>query len=449
MQGNRGFALVTSLLILLVVAGLGAGAVFLTITNLRIAENARGAMVAQYNAESGLDLALIALSQSYRSDGVLPTLETLRARVPDLGVYTVTELTLDGGDGIVRVRGVGPGGAGHTTGARFRPVDNQFEVDADGDPFITVGFVTNGDIFLPGNGTFDLGMWAGGTVRATGGQSALGVGRVGRAAGDVCQIGRTECHTGTSSPDVGPFSFIAARDQLWGEAQEALRDRGDVRECTMRFDTPGIATVWDATDEVICVGPGVTLDLIGTMTNTYVVGHPDATASSDPDADPVAFSTINLRGDSVPRRPGEVGVKIAAGSVNLIGGTMRGENTVLAVNSVILDKNVTSHDRIARTLIATESDVRLNGGGNRDAFATFRANGNFCFNGTINRFIGSVVTMNMLDVPNPICGQTVGINFAGSITEASVPDDVENSNIPPSKAVETDAAGVRIIARRP
>ena len=215
-----------------------------------------------------------------------------------------------------------------------------------------------------------------------------------------------------------------------------LSDRGDTRECTIEVEPPTTTyTLFNTSDEVVCLGSGVTLYMSGTATNTYVIGQSD--------------STVDFYGDSVPHEPGGIGVKIAAGTVRLIDGTMRGENTVLAVNSIVLDKSVTSHDRIARTVMATESDVRLNGGGNRDAYATFRANGNFCFNGTLNRFIGSVVTMNRLDVPDPICGQTVGIQFSGSITEASVPDDVDNSNIPPATAVEVDAAGIRILARRP
>ena len=430
MQQRGGFAIVTSLMIMVVVAGLGAGAVFLTTTNLRIAENTRAAMVAQYNAEAGLDLALVALASSYRSDAALPSLSQLRARVPDIGGFEVTELTLDGDQGIVRVRGVGPNGAAHTTGARFEAVDAQVDVSADADPLSGFGFVTNGDIFLPGNGVFDLSMWAGGTVEATGGQSALGVGRVGRAAGSLCRIGRTDCHANEPPPEVGPFSFDAARDALRTEA-------GAPDACTITVDpNVGSYTLTAATDEVVCVGPSVHLTLLGNVTNTYVIGHES--------------TRVSFLGDAAPATQGDVGVKIAAGRVELIGGTMRGENTVLAVDSLLLDKNVTSHDRVVRTVLATESDIRLNGGGNRDAYATFRANGSFCFNGTINRFIGSVVTMNEPGVPDPICSQPEGIRVSGSITEASLPDEIDNPNTPSTTTVsDVDAAGIKVLARRP
>lgn len=430
MPRRDGFAIVTSLLIMIVIAGLGAGAVFLTTTNLRIAENTRSAMVAQYNAEAGLDLALVALATSYRSDAALPSLAQLRARVPDIGGFEVTELALDGAQGIVRVRGVGPNGAAHTTGARFEAVDAQVDVTADADPLSGVGFVTNGDIFLPGNGTFDLSMWAGGTVEATGGRSALGVGRVGRAAGLLCRIGRTNCNTNEPPPDVGPFSFDAGRTVLETEA-------GGADACTITLPASvGSYTLTAATDEVVCVGPSVHLTLLGNVTNTYVIGHES--------------TRVSFQGDAAPATPDGVGVKIAAGRVELTGGTMRGENTVFAVDGLLLEKNVLSHDRVVRTVLATESDIRLNGGGNRNAYATFRANGTFCFNGTLNRFIGSVVTMSDPNVPDPICSQPEGIRVSGSITEASLPDEVDNPNTPSTTTVsDVDAAGIKVLARRP
>lgn len=427
MQRRHGFAIVTSLLVMIVIAGLGAGAVFLTTTNLRIAENTRSAMVAQYNAEAGLDLALVALAQAYRADASLPSLSQLRAQVPAIGGFEITELTLDGLEGIVRVQGLGPSGSAHTTGARFAAVDTQIGATESVDPLMGVGFVTNGDIFLPGNGTFDLSMWAGGTVEATGGRSALGVGRVARAAGSLCRIGRTACLTEEPPPEVGPFSFETGRSQLATEAGP----------CTLTLDPHvGSYSLAFATDEVICVGPSVHLTVMGDVTNTRILGH--------------ASSRVTFQGNAVPATPGGVGVKIAAGRVDLTGGTMRGENTVFAVNSIVLDKNVLSHDRVVRTVLATESDIRLNGGGNRNAYATFWANGNFCFNGTLNRFIGSVMTMNDASVPNPVCGQTEGIRVNGSISEASLPEDIDNPNAPsPTTIHDLDEAGIRVLARRP
>jgi hypothetical protein len=427
MRHRRGFAIVTSLLIMLVIAGIGAGAVFLTLTNLRIAENARAAMVAQYNAEAGLDLALIAIAQAYRRDGNLPTLSQLRGLTPELGAFEITELTVAADEGIVRVRGYGLNGSAHATGARFRSVDAQIEIESTTDPLVAIGFVTNGNIYLPGNGTFDLSMWAGGTVTATGGQSALGVGRIGRAAGSICNVGRTNCLIDQDPPEVTTFSFAAAREALEAEAPA----------CTRTLSSPPLThTLSFATNEVICLEPAATLYLGGTVTNTYVIGGPS--------------TTTHFTGDAVPATAGGVGVKIASGTVELRGGALRGENSVFAINSIVLDMNVVSHDRVVRTVIASESDVRLNGSGNRDAYATFRANGNFCFNGTLNRFVGTVVTSNRTDVPNPICGQTQGIVVSGSITEASLPDEIDNPNVPRTTIVrDPDASGIKVLARRP
>src|SRR5690554_6151811 len=94
---QQGFVLITSLLVLVVLSAIGAGAFFLTNMNLKIAENTRSATVAQYNAHEGLDVALLILAREFylRGDGSWPSLSELQARTPPDAEYEFLALSLD------------------------------------------------------------------------------------------------------------------------------------------------------------------------------------------------------------------------------------------------------------------------------------------------------------------------------------------------------------------
>ena len=94
---ESGFVLITSLLVLVLLAGFGAGAFFLTNMNLRIAENTRTSAIAHYNAHEGLDVALLILAKEYyeRGDGTWPTFEELVARTPPGAEYEFIGFELD------------------------------------------------------------------------------------------------------------------------------------------------------------------------------------------------------------------------------------------------------------------------------------------------------------------------------------------------------------------
>lgn len=73
LQGRQGFALVTALLVMGSVILLGLGMLFLSNSNLMIAENVVGNSIARSNAEAGIDVTIAALEAEFRRTGNLPT----------------------------------------------------------------------------------------------------------------------------------------------------------------------------------------------------------------------------------------------------------------------------------------------------------------------------------------------------------------------------------------
>ncbi len=65
MKKQDGIALIATLLIMAAIMALGVGTLFLANMNLRIAENSRTHAVARYNAEAGLEAAIVKLKKDY------------------------------------------------------------------------------------------------------------------------------------------------------------------------------------------------------------------------------------------------------------------------------------------------------------------------------------------------------------------------------------------------
>src|SRR5690554_2391877 len=84
MKRQEGFALIASLLVLLVLAIMGLGSIFLTQINLRIAENSRTGAIARFNAEAGLDSAFVVLAGAFRESTSVPSdIDEFRTLFPD------------------------------------------------------------------------------------------------------------------------------------------------------------------------------------------------------------------------------------------------------------------------------------------------------------------------------------------------------------------------------
>lgn len=165
-----GFALVVSLVVLVVVVSLGAGALFLSTMNLRVAENTRTHAMAVSNANTGLELAMIRLYQIYEgnapkqfpstfADSDLPT-------YPESDViFTVEEYQLFAPNLVrVAIRGSGPRNAEYVSeallGSTIFQVDPTFAlgmiseksvgVAGASGTFIDAGLHTNDALWLPG-----------------------------------------------------------------------------------------------------------------------------------------------------------------------------------------------------------------------------------------------------------------------------------------------------------
>ena len=438
MKSECGFAVATTLLVLVVVAALSASAVFAAVMNLRIAENARSALLAQTAAEAGLDLALVGIAQLHHQHGELPSLPTLQAYLPESGDHDVTELAISGDTGVVRVTGIGPGGARHPTGARFRITSVPGSPAMSPFPLYAVGLVSVGSIYLPGQGIYDLNLHSGGTIIADGGGSQLAAGRVAAAAGATCSFHDTECATFAPTPTVPPYDFDAAYASL----------RASAPDCTRTITSSG--QVNGAVNAVICLEGAVTVTLRGTLTNTFIFGPPEA--------------SIVYRATSMPATAGGMGIKVAVGHVDMSynDGVLNGENTVFTRRGLLIRKTATANagDQILN-VFASESDIRLDGGGNGRVVGSFRTNGRFCVLGTLSTFVGSVVA-GFDVVPEPLCtvatsgfsglGSDVGIQFDGSIdlaftpaAEAFLNDDLTAIG----EGAPIDATGIEILSRRP
>jgi hypothetical protein len=79
MKKQDGVALIATLLIMAAIVALGVGSLFLSNMNLRIAENSRTHTIARYNAEAGIEAALVQLKREYATNKTLPATLTLPA----------------------------------------------------------------------------------------------------------------------------------------------------------------------------------------------------------------------------------------------------------------------------------------------------------------------------------------------------------------------------------
>lgn len=448
MKSRRGIALLASLIILAVVAMVGVGAYFMSGMNLRIAGNTRSHVVARYNAETGVDTALVIAARAFRdNNGVFPTPTEFADMFPQNatgGGDLVFQLEPNGfkvfGDdeASVSVRGLGPNGARYVAEARFRGVGTPVEVNTTTNPLFGVGFVTNGGVEFPGNSTLDLNVWAGTSIKFPGGQSRLGKGYWARTAGPTgteCTIGKTRCETNAEHPNVTAPDFTAQRQEVIATYRELHDPSDDVPDahdlsdiCTERITSSNTSRA-NLTSAIVCLGPGVTLTLTGSVKNVVIIGDVSNTVR-------LLANTSSLSADGTG-----LGVTIVAGTVDLSdkNSTMSGENTIIAKSDITFNKGVTSVDENARTLISTEGDILLNGNGGRDIYATFWTGGTYRINGTQGDFVGSVVS----------ASGTIAITGNGGVDHARLPDHLINPFVPTVTTSEsfTDA-GILVLSRR-
>lgn len=431
------------------------------------------------------------------------------AQMPATGDYDLLELEsfepivgdASRATAIVVVRGVGPRSAEHISRAR---VETVVSASSSGDPGqFSDGFVTDGQIEFNGTGAYDINFYAGSLVDVNG-NSTIGAGFVAESLGS-CKIGKTTCTTLLSedakdlplfawepyamyllndptalleakdvdptSVDLGPTSRldspVASADPLAALQSAVNLSAIDASESVAGPSASGVkcteyvgsSTTFLSLDSsydgaTVCLEPNTSVTISGTATGVFVVGD--------------MSTSVNLTANSSPEGgdPSKLGIAVIAGDVDLTdGGTKKdpnsltGRNFIYSYNSVDFDKGVLAvnpsggtPDSYARTIIASQGDIDMNGAGNANVVnAVFWTAGSWCINGRIGTFRGTVLSN--VDDSNTGDGCNSGdegIRGNGSIKDAGLPDFID-VNVPGGGTPEIDlgSVGIRVLAKTP
>lgn len=153
MKKQDGIALIATLLIMAAIMALGVGTMFLSTMNLKIAENSRTHAVARYNAEAGLEAAVVKLKQDYTTNRKFPDTLTLPSSPSSDVTYQLGtngyQVYLAGTQARVVVVGTGPNSARYQTEA-LMTVGNSVN------PAFLIGLTSEGGIRITGGGSSEF-----------------------------------------------------------------------------------------------------------------------------------------------------------------------------------------------------------------------------------------------------------------------------------------------------
>ncbi len=168
MKRQDGIVIVASLILMLAVLGLAVGSLFLTQSNLKIAENVRSKAFAKYAAESGMDATLAALDMYFNTYASYPSfsnghfggnfsLPVVTINGQNLA-YSVTEFSRDGSSGsaVVKVSATGPSGATHISEALMAAevTSSSTTTETEINPLVANGLASEGTVTLNGKNNF-------------------------------------------------------------------------------------------------------------------------------------------------------------------------------------------------------------------------------------------------------------------------------------------------------
>ena len=391
---RQGFAVITALLVLVAVGALAVGAFFMTITNLRLAENSRTQAVAKYNAELWLDVALMVIADGFVELGQIPTLAELTPFLVDSDEYEITRYNVNeaGTIGEIQVTGLAlRGDEGATIGRH--PVSARFvaTTSSGGSPG-GPGFITPADINVAGASTLLLNMHAGTSLTVAGnvdtGNPALGQLFSYKSGTGECSLGTAgTCEEGADPPEVEALDWDAEYGAAWAEYCE---DQPIVAAGTRSVSVT-------APGSIVCLPDSGRFEIVGgPLRDVTIVGGPDTVVTVSAGSEMADFSTSD---------PKDIGLRLVAGDVILTSGnTLQDRNLVVARGNVVLDRGVTQTEveeedddgvtrtlTVVKTLIRAGNDVVFAGSGTRGTYAEIIANGKFCRSGNGGaRFIGSI-----------------------------------------------------------
>ena len=448
---RRGFVLVTTLLVLVLLAALAAASHLMATTNLEVARNTQAAAEAHYAASEGLDLALLAIARTYQTqgDGTFPDdiVAEVSSRLPADAPYEVVELEVSGSDGYVVVVGEGPGAARHRTSARFEGRRSPGDDGGETDPIFSTGWVTQGSITIRGRTDFQVPLWAAGAVEANATRMLADAGLFAQSgrdgAGDPfdCRLfsgGRpgtyVPCTEGATAPDEVSFDFAAARAAWAGTCTATVSGTDTVNASAF---TPG---------DVVCLAPDADVMVFGQASGLTVTGSSSTTVELD------ARSRDATVGDET------FGLRLAAGTIRPGGNLdLTGVNTLYAVNDVRFESSGTAvtgdgegTDATIGTAIATEGSVLFQGNTSGTYEGVVWTNGHVCkIGGGGLSFRGSIVAGGEGDLPASACQEGIYWNGGGGGSFGAV----TNPDLPTTGGGggggSFAAAGIVVTSRRP
>jgi len=457
---RQGFAVITALLILVAVGALAVGAFFMTITNLRLAENTRTQAVAKYNAELWLDVALMVIADGYVELGRIPTLAELTPFLIASDEYEITRYDVNspGTIGEIQVTGralrgdAGAAVAQHPVSARF-----QATTSAGGSPG-GPGFITPADINVSGASTLLLNMHAGTSLDVAGnvntGNPALGQLFSYKSGTGGCNLGTAgTCEEGADPPEVEALDWEAEYADAWSEYCE-----GEPVEPTPSGNTTRSVSVI-APGTVVCLPDSGRFDITGgPLRDVTIVGGPDTQ---------VTVSAGSERAVPTTSDPDDIGLRLVAGDVILTSGnTLQDRNLLVARGNVVLNRGVTQTEieeedddgvvqrlTVVKTLIRAGNDVVFTGSGTRGTYAEIIVNGKFCRSGNGGaRFVGSITAAagtpygTNLSGGQQVCADNrAAIDFrGGGGWTAALPDRFDTGD-----PRDPQPTGLTVLARRP
>ena len=161
MKQQDGIALIAAITIMMFILAIAFGMLFLTESNLRIAENARSQAIAKARAEAGTDATFLALEHFYNENGSFPdffggqfsgfTAPTITIASETLP-YSVNDFQVLGDNALLKILAGTANGASHLSEVLFETLPSS--TDPWSNPSISQGLVSEGTVTLNGQNNF-------------------------------------------------------------------------------------------------------------------------------------------------------------------------------------------------------------------------------------------------------------------------------------------------------
>lgn len=417
MNRQSGIALVTSLFILVAVTMVGLGSIFLTQTNLRVAENIRTNAIARNNANSGLEASYLLLESYHTTHGTFPT-SSSAFTLPSGSGYALNAYRFDNADQVmVQIKGTTTRGAEHVVEGLF----SLYQAPEEIPPAYYTGLVSEGEVRVGsnasiyvdagvhGNSGFELaGDWYECTARDSSGNctsTALIVNDPPITMSDLngtCKLNGVWC-----SPIDYLGTPLAVNSQYATRRNEAMDLDGDgdfdTNDCfgALAFAAASMGnTVVCATGDItvnnalfndvtIITDGNITLTGTATLTDTNLIstgGEVSIERGTFEGMRIFSEQSVTFAGSGPTYTWNDQNTVATAGSITFNG---RNDNNN-TVNPIV---NADGTKSVGLVLIA-DNDITLNGSNstNADYYATFLAGGEFTQNGRASVY-GSVASV--------------------------------------------------------